>query len=149
MREFFQEWRRKVGCVTLVLACALMGMWMRSQAVEDWLVHCTDDGILGLFSRPCGISWTRHSQWPPEELFAPPGSWQTLSYVAKPPYRNRFDNYIMHDRWQALGFDFCNCQEPYSTNRVADWTIPYWSLVLPLTLLSLYLFLWKPRKRAE
>jgi hypothetical protein len=25
--------------------------------------------------------------------------------------------------------------------------IPYWSIMLPLTLLSAYLILWKPRKR--
>lgn len=27
------------------------------------------------------------------------------------------------------------------------WRIPYWLLVLPLTLLSIYLLLWGPRKR--
>jgi hypothetical protein len=27
------------------------------------------------------------------------------------------------------------------------WHIPYWSLTIPLTLLSAYLILWKPRKR--
>ncbi|HEY4258606.1 MAG TPA: hypothetical protein VGM98_00540 [Schlesneria sp.] len=27
------------------------------------------------------------------------------------------------------------------------WAIPHWSIVLPLTLLSAYLLLWKPRKR--
>jgi hypothetical protein len=35
MREFFRGWRRKVGCVTLVMTCALMGLWMRSIRTFD------------------------------------------------------------------------------------------------------------------
>lgn len=30
MREFFRGWRRKVGCVTLVMACVLTTGWVRS-----------------------------------------------------------------------------------------------------------------------
>jgi len=33
MREFFHGWRRKVGCVALVMAVA----WMRSQQMRDSL----------------------------------------------------------------------------------------------------------------
>lgn len=32
--------------------------------------------------------------------------------------------------------------------RVDQWIVPYWVLAWPLTLLSVYLILWKPRKRA-
>ena len=35
MREFFKGWKRKLGCVTLVTACLLMGMWIRSQRIHD------------------------------------------------------------------------------------------------------------------
>ncbi len=27
------------------------------------------------------------------------------------------------------------------------WAVPYWTFVVPLTLLSVYLILWRPRKR--
>ncbi len=35
MREFFRGWRRKVGCVTLVMACGLMGLWIRSGLMAE------------------------------------------------------------------------------------------------------------------
>jgi hypothetical protein len=35
MREFFKGWRRKAGCVTLVLAGAILIVWMRSQLITD------------------------------------------------------------------------------------------------------------------
>ena len=34
MGEFFHGWRRKVGIVTLVIACVFMAGWVRSATVE-------------------------------------------------------------------------------------------------------------------
>lgn len=55
MREFFRGWRRKMGCVTLVMACALMGLWLRSGVIDDlisfeyagvdYMVLCQDGAI--------------------------------------------------------------------------------------------------------
>ena len=33
MREFFKPWRRKIGVVTLVMACVLMAGWVRSEMI--------------------------------------------------------------------------------------------------------------------
>lgn len=38
MWEFFRGWRRKVGCVEMVMACALVGMWIRSYIVFEQVV---------------------------------------------------------------------------------------------------------------
>lgn len=38
MREFFKPWRRKLGVVTLVMACLLMAGWVRSVRKLD---HCS------------------------------------------------------------------------------------------------------------
>lgn len=35
MRDFFKGWRRKVGCVTLVMALACIGLWIRGYDVGD------------------------------------------------------------------------------------------------------------------
>ena len=37
MREFFQGWRRKTGCVTLFMALAVLAAWGRSQISADTL----------------------------------------------------------------------------------------------------------------
>lgn len=35
MHEFFHGWRRKFGVATLVMACVVLGMWIRSYALVD------------------------------------------------------------------------------------------------------------------
>ena len=50
-----------------------------------------------------------------------------------------------HWRWVGIGSvkDMVACEESYYIRLL----IPYWLIVLPITLLSAYLILWKPRKR--
>lgn len=35
MREFLRGWRRRIGVLALVLACAFMGGWVRSYSEDD------------------------------------------------------------------------------------------------------------------
>jgi hypothetical protein len=146
MYTFFHGWRRKAGCVALLMALAFSGLWIRSQVVQDTLIRFTHDGIVGLFARAYGVSWTRHTQWPPEYLSRPAGSWEFASYETPPYAWDRYDNDIVIWRWQLLGFDFGERQEAQFLRPVVDWTIPYWSVAVPLTLLSGYLIVWTPRK---
>ena len=50
MREFFKNWRRKAGCVTLLVACAVMVAWIRSQNASDLLLQETATVPLTLLS---------------------------------------------------------------------------------------------------
>ena len=51
MREFFKGWRRKVGVVTLVLACVIIGLWCKSQAapksfpIVNWQIEVSEGKI--------------------------------------------------------------------------------------------------------
>ena len=41
MVAYFKGWRRKVGCVTLVLACVIVAGWVRSyKATDNWDTIC-------------------------------------------------------------------------------------------------------------
>lgn len=99
MREFFNDWRRKAGCVALVMACVVAGMWLRSQFYYD--------GV---------ISWDNEVE---DTVYSTNGSlhWSSVT---------REDLTIRTFR-----------------------SLPYWSIVLPLTLLSAYLLLWKPRPKPK
>jgi hypothetical protein len=49
MRDFFKGWRRKVGCVTLVMACAVATGWLRSMLTDDYIAafnrtFCSSNG---------------------------------------------------------------------------------------------------------
>ena len=111
MRELFHGWRRKAGCITLVIACALMGLRMRSSVVDDvisfeyagldYMVLCQDGAI--------SVGTTKSNS----------------------PLSFSFDHFSDSRGW--LGH--------------MDHKTELWKAILPLTLLSAYLILWKPRKQ--
>ena len=58
-------------------------------------------------------------------------------------------NYEVEWQWDWAGFTFGAEQfRPgvMPLHRLEIYAIPYWSIVIPLALLSAYLILWKPRK---
>jgi hypothetical protein len=126
MHTFFHGWRRKVGIVSLVMACGLTSAWMRSQFFRDvfcWSIGheaeviISDDGIL---------SWWRLSLQHPL-----PQRWN-------PGFVNRGRD----------GSYYFRARDWYVELGESDsLSVPYWHSVIPLTLLSAYLILWKPRKR--
>ena len=96
MGEFFNGWRRKVGVVTLIIACLFTAFWLATLETEFPILDFdlgTDEGNLTI----------RVQLW-----FDPP----------------------------MIDIDYC-------------WKIPYWSIVLPLTLLSALLLLSRPRPKTS
>lgn len=150
MREFFHGWRRMVGGVVLVMACAFMGLWTRSQQMRDSVQVRIADNAAYLFI------------WNESELV-----WQSLHLdLTETIQLRRFailgisvpDNHRhFYDRRQkaaakedylhSVSFKPMGDSWRESEIKLAAWTIPHWSVVLPLTLLSAYLILWKPWER--
>lgn len=59
MREFFKGWRRKVGCVTLVMACVLtVGLLRSYYNQENLTVYHGQDSYL-IHSREGRLYWMR------------------------------------------------------------------------------------------
>jgi len=152
MREFFQGWRKRVGCATLVMALVFTAAWMRSY---DWP---SEYQIIGdpsdprdpppsqwLSSRNGGLSWN--------------GCFKTPDGIPKFAYHSENGIIVVDEcvftHWKFAGFEFkSSAATPPDTDNaadVSDWegyrmaVLPYWSIVLPLTLLSAYLLLVKPR----
>ena len=180
MREFFKGWRRKTGCVTLVMAFLFSGIQIRSIVVCDKIVVTLRGWKTFVYSergRVCWYTWDEHSrhridsenlkvlgiestgrsskdskallssfpEWRSERLSQPipppPGKWA-------PDLDERFA-FVTGD--PLAGFpstDMLNA-DVFTLNGVAYSmrSASYWMLVLPLTLLSAYLILCKPRKR--
>lgn len=114
MREFFKPWRRKAGVLTLVMACALIGMWLRSQLVEE--------------SAGLTVGARKYS------LFSAGG--ELAFYFATPSLRPGLRYY-----WWSREF-----QHGYRLGgRLVVW---YMDFAAPLTVLSAYLLLSKPRSAA-
>jgi hypothetical protein len=152
MREFFRGWRRKIGVVTLMMACVFMALWVRSQInlnvvtlpfkypETDSLAPVTIDSII---SRAHSVSWTRKRYVGGARLTGDPG----LSYPKWSSISEYFERDPSQVKWRLhwCGFQICDLQKPNDEFSESNVSIPYWAVVLPLTLLSAYLLLSKPR----
>ena len=110
MGEFFHNWRRKMGVVTLLMACLVTTAWGRSRIANS------------------RVSW-------------PIG--QNIDYAN---VLNR--DGIWLGKYQRFGIDLGNLlyvidYEPESI------LVPYWSIGIPLTVISVWLLLSKPGKSTQ
>lgn len=129
--SYFKPLRRKIGVFTLLIGCVFAAGWVRSLAVGD-------------------TAWSTRSQ-----LLSFRGGLFIESYIL-PPFDLNFhtasDNNFrkMYDdsrAWDFRGFDFAlSCRKDRTGTMVSIYA-PYWSFVVPLTLLSTWLLLSKPRAK--
>ena len=166
MRDFFRLWRRKIGVLTLVMACLAMGGWVRSLHTVDLaqfgnLTHKTNgfasaSGVIGCFQWDRN-NWTYLQQNSPS--FQTDGRvWQSgpaeffaLSTHNDPFFRhNRLLPFQMQiDR--DLGPDRSRLESEgiWGQNVIANGTavvIPYSNILFFLTLISAVLLLSTPRQ---
>lgn len=136
--RYFKPLRRKIGLVTLALACVLAAGWVRSQYLLDtagfvrgiwrsdftsqngklWLIYVTYDR-----PRESGFLIDSTRIYVPQDLADLPARQSKLDW-----------------RWDWIGFHFS------SSAHFHNSIIPYWAIVVPLTLLSAWLLLSKPRE---
>jgi hypothetical protein len=117
MHTFFHGWRRKTGCVVLVVAIALTGCYVRSLRTVDAFAVVVANRQQLIFSTHGQIVWLT---WSPEMPQLP-------------------------TNWSSYDIDF---EDDDTAPDDSDWSVSHWLVIAPLTLLSAYLILWKPRKRA-
>lgn len=132
MRAFFHGWRRKAGCIALMLACGLFGACLRSFVVEDAVSFAVEDRqyqVLSLCGNVCLWWWDRESQ-------SPLVGWQQTVFEPGP-----FNSARAWGRMQAHQ----DLMDRLGLFR-DGFTIPYSFAVLLLMIASAYLILWKPRR---
>ena len=131
MGEFFKGWRRKAGLVTLAMACVLMVAWIRSMGYQDAVIIFGEKRCLMIASANGSASWVAEEpSWVAEEP-----SEETPSFN-RPTWR-----------WINRPITSDNGNEIHATHVLGTPRfIQYAPIVLPLTLLSAWLILIKPRK---
>jgi len=145
MGDYFKPLRRKIGVVTLVMACGFAAGWVRSRTLVD-NPYCPTKTFqtVGLRSQDSllGIVWVKNNA-----LGAIP-----VMYAGwdKQQFKSIHDWASLMGGWRCyfLGFGSVSRHVPDETSLRA-WFIPYWSIVIPLTLLSAYLLLTKLRKSKQ
>jgi hypothetical protein len=138
MRDDFKPLRRKIGLITLVMACLFAAGWVRSGMFVDIITvpsgpHTMDSAysVLG------GLFWVRFREIPMAKL--PPTKTVTARLQGT---KSVFDKPNVEWKWRLIGFGSGGCYK----EGVTFWTIPYWSVAFPLTLLSAWLLLSKSKQ---
>jgi RNase P/RNase MRP subunit p29 len=119
MPIYFHGWRRKLGVLTLVLACIFIGGWLRGLCAHDLI-------DTGRYIRG------RHG-------IVIDSNGNSLKIMT------RSGEAICLDHTGAINTINMDTSDVH-VFLAGIVTVPYWSIVIPLTLLSAYLLLSKPRK---
>ena len=164
MSEFFRGWRRKVGVATLMLSCVFMAEWIRGQIVGDVLVppvrkHITESTVTTIVDS--FLSGTNLLVWQREQCVYSGAGYQ-WGHKAGSKYLKRRTSRVPLNlgeldvkwHWQLGGFGSCELpiesfREGAAVFRNNLLVIPYWLIVLPLTLISACLLVSKPRPSTQ
>jgi hypothetical protein len=120
MGEYFKGWRRRLGVVTLVMACVFAAGWVRCSLISEQLqIRISDSTVCAIASGKQSLSWLMYNN----AGYSHP----IRFYSASPPGKT----YSLQTNWP-------------DPNNIHIIRLPYWSIVLPLTLLSAWLLLGKP-----
>jgi len=146
MREFFKGWKRKIGVVTLVMACVLLAAWINSYE-SDFLVGYFQHTLISVRG---GLIY---------EAPAQPSSQQSRNffYLARnlkkyPILAEPFEGPTPYDKWRQQWAGFVVAEYEIAVTlpnrtvvleRNRFYRAPDWSIVLPLTILSGWLLLSK------
>jgi len=155
MGEFFRGWKRKVGVVTLLMACVFAGGWLRSE-MNDEVVNCafweTNHAIRSFdgkiqFRRAAPHYGTIFLSWDSikaSHKIEPKQDWEDDE-------DDDWKNYNILWRTDLVyGFHYgVGTHKKFEARRLELWNIPYWSITITLTALSAFLLIKKPKTSTQ
>lgn len=157
--SYFKPRRRKLGIVMLVIACLLMAGWVRSYAHFDGIQRFSTDSQSGLGSIHGQI---RGFYFHSNQARIKKQEFRFPSFAVKPTDQKEFDfgensktigvgDFQFHQGSGIWGHysDLAQTPGPPVQVDLMAVRIPYWSIVIPLILLSAYLLLSKPRVKCQ
>lgn len=139
MREFFKGWKRKTGCVSLVLALVGLSEWISSYSFIDAIgFHWNHLTVVSLSSVRGRVVWIKDRGTLGYVLPADPlcGRRELTESDNRDPFAGGTTKW----RWRFCDIELGQASRAVEKTMVA---VPYWSIVLPLTLLSAWLLLGK------
>ena len=157
MREFFKGWRRKAGVVALVMACAFASGWVRSLFRLDVTSFRPCQSLHCLISKDGELTYRRLSPSEADKSFGGLMSLKWHSAEMNAYSRSNYKNYWndceihWHLHWSSFDFGATTCEVTQNNPTVTwrqredNWQIPYYAVVIPLSVLSAYMLLSKPR----
>jgi hypothetical protein len=142
MNGYFNPLRRKVGVVTLVLACVFAAGWVRSsQTLDQRFFQNGATAVEYLQSDQGAIVWVHlnATSEPETSLFE--------SCLPPPFFTSAAFPFVTDLKYEGAAISYGFAFHSVTSNEAAGFgcRIPYGSIVIPLTLLSAWLLISKPR----
>ena len=137
MREFFRPWRRKVGLVTLVMACVFAVGWIRSLTSTDafqWNLKSFGFGAVST-NKSVALFWG---------ILDEPFGWSFPEFMSD--NFSTIDEQLKGIDWQWGFADIRFGRDPTPATSAFVCVAHYSWIVFPLTALSAFLLLTKPRQ---
>ena len=145
MREFFKGWRRKVGALMLVMACVAMLGWVRSFPFDEAVWFPTGKrSYSGLISQSGFLVWVSFHHEADAQRAPDFFDWQSQASLGTTPFED-------YSTWKVLWNwnEFSSISNESPGEQQTRWIAPYWSIVLPVTLIAAYLLLSKPSEATQ
>ena len=149
--EFFRGWKRKVGVLTLVMACVLAMAWLTCLTNPNLINRQFDrmipysGGGITLFTDGNRISLVKG------EVITTIDEVETVDNSSHPTTLPESDqDASRNDDQSTVGVSQMTVPvRLVNLNLTSIVDIPFWSIVAPLTLVSAFLLRTKPRKSTE
>lgn len=134
--------RRNIGVITLILACVFSGEWLRGMSYLDCVHFPTGEHSWQEWSSGRGAirGWNLNVKTVVNEERPESFGWYMVTISEISSRNGRPQTW----RWWCDNFGAENWFY-FQDNFRSDFIIPYWSIVVPLILLSACLLLSKPR----
>ena len=116
MGDYFQPLRRKIGVVTLLVACVFAALWIRGFAISDEFNS---------------TSWTRNSRG--------------ISFENGPSFVYHLNRSSGQSERHVVDHNSMRVQIIAETWIMEIFNVPQWSIAIPLTILSAWLLLSRQR----
>lgn len=148
MRSFFNGWRRKIGVATLSMTCLFAGAWVRSLTNGISLIFLANGQTHLVASERGALMWKMDSSndGSPMQAFHRI-NWNSYTIKPLPISANSTTPEIDEWRRRWCGFDFRKYHYEGTNYSSLTRIVPYWSIIIPLTLQSTWLLLGRSRVR--
>lgn len=147
MREFFRGWRRKLGVVALMVSCVFAAGWVRSCSVEDRIYLPKRVKNFWIANADAIVSYDHSLAWMSEGSDAAQMGWHWPKWQSKSKadvvrHAEKYPAQIEEIRFLGFG----QKTESFGFYFGSRTFAPYWSIVIPLTLISGWLLVSQPRE---
>jgi hypothetical protein len=158
MWTYFRGWKRKIGAITLGLACVFVAEWVRSSVMFDGIEIISSNSKYSLSSVRGKIRWFYahgdQARVEKREFRFPSFVLDENNFDSKFELRLKRWSFVLSDfrfmtgsESQLFYSDLVQAQGPPVLVNQIIAQIPYWSIVLPLTVISAWCLLTKPRTK--